>query len=186
MRTLCHVVALMGVLLSGGVAVGATQTLTVTGSVLSADAGNLFGLTSGDPISLQATYDDTTLQFSVLPFIPFDSSTSNLLTITLGSIQLTEQNDVGHYEAAPAYPRLLLCEIAKQDVYRVDFISEIGTNAATAYYTTLPGNQFIAIDSNGGAITAEWNLSPCPEPSTWVLMSVAAMGFGLQRVRRRS
>jgi hypothetical protein len=188
MQRFARAVGIIAVLLAhqsvGSLAQGAVQNVTVSGTVLTADAGNLFGLNVGDPISLQATYDDTTgITYNV---IPFDSSTTNLMTITLGSIQLTEANDVGFYEAPPAYPRLTLCNVPNLDVYAIDYITEFGTNSATVDYVIVSRTEFIAIDANGAAIMAEWNLSNCPEPSTWILVATAGFGIGLRRVRRRA
>jgi len=188
MQRFARAVGITAVLLAhqlvGSWAQGAVQTVTVTGTVLTADAGNLFGLNVGDPISMQATYDDTTgITYDV---IPFDSSTTNLMTITLGSIQLTEVNDVDFYTPPPAYPRLTFCNVPNLDVYSIDYFTEFGVNSAPVDYFDITRTEFVAIDANGTTIVAQWNLANCPEPSTWILVATAGFGIGLRRVRRRA
>ena len=178
MRRLRCVVAAMALFSCGELATAATQSFTVSGTVLTADAGNLFGLNVGDPISLQATYDDTTV---VGYMIPFDSSTGNLLSMTLGGITLTEQNDSGYLVD---FPRLYMCSFTPAEVFGVDYIGVFGTNSAPADYFQISQATFVAVDAGGLAITGKWDL--CPEPSTWILTAMAATGLVLQRVRRRS
>lgn len=191
MRSLCRAVGLvvMGLysLSAGGLAEGAIQNVSVSGTILTADAGNLFGLNVGDPISLQATFDDTTAIASGI--IPFDASTTNLLSITLGAIQLNEVNDIDFYEAPPAYPRLILCEdplsiCTTLPVVQIDFVGESGTNNSPVDYMPMSRTTFIAIDANGATITGEWTLSNCPEPSTLILAGLAAVGIVVRRMRR--
>jgi hypothetical protein len=167
---------------AGGLAEGAIQNVSVSGTILTADAGNLFGLNVGDPISLQATFDDTT---AIAPgIIPFDASTTNLLSITLGAIQLNEVNDIDFYAAPPAFPRLILCEDPLLPVVQIDFVGESGTNDSPVDYMPMSRTTFIAIDANGATITGEWTLSNCPEPSTLILAGLAAVGIVVRRMRR--
>jgi hypothetical protein len=183
MRNSCRNVSLLLVgvysLALGSLAEGAIQNVTITGSVLTADAGNLFGLNVGDPISLQATFDDTT---AISPgIIPFNSSTTNLLTMTLGTIQLAEVNDIDY---SGSYPRLTLCDDPVLPVFMIDYGAIFGENGALADYLQVTRTQFLAIDANGTMITGEWVLSNCPEPSTVVLAGMALAGVVVRRVRR--
>lgn len=186
MRSLCRAVGLvvMGLysLSAGGLAEGAIQNVSVSGTILTADAGNLFGLNVGDPISLQATFDDTT---AIAPgIIPFDASTTNLLSITLGAIQLYELNDVGFLNSPPGYPRLILCDDPLLPVVVIDYIAEYGTNGSPVDYMLMSRTRFMAIDANDATITGEWTLSNCPEPSTLILAGMAAVGIVVRRMRR--
>lgn len=163
----------------GGLAEGAIQNVTVSGSILTADAGNLFGLNVGDPVSLQATYDDTSAIGSGI--IPFDSSTSNLLTMTLGGIQSYESNDADYLGS---YPRLTVCNDPLLPVLMIDYSVNYGVNGASIDYFAVTRTQFLAIDANGATIRGEWTLSNCPEPSTLVLAGLAAVGIVVRRMRR--
>ncbi len=187
MKTLVRAVGILAVALAHeglvGVAQGAIQNLTVSGTVLMADAGNLFGLNVGSPISMQATYDDSTT-FDT-DKIPFDSSTTNLLSITLGSIQLNEVNDVEYGNPPPAYPRLILCYEPSLSVLGIDYVGTYGVNGALADYIYISRTDFVAIDANGTAIMGRWDLANCPEPATWILAATASLGLAVLRTRRR-
>ncbi len=186
MRSLCRAVGMFLVglysLSLGNLAEGAIQNVTVNGSILTADAGNLFGLNVGDPISMQATFDDTS---AISPgVIPFDSSTTNLLSVTLGTIQLTEVNDLDFYKTPPAFPRLILCDDPLLPVLVIDLYTSLGANGAPVDYLLMSRTKFLALDANGAAITGEWTLSNCPEPSTLVLAGMAVAGIVVRRMRR--
>lgn len=186
MRMLCRSFGMLMVGLCsvsmGGLAEAAVQNVTVSGTILNADAGNLFGLNIGDPISLQAVFDDAT---AIAPgVIPFDLSTSNLMTITLGGIQLYESNDVEFFDPPPAFPRLILCTDPLLPVYVIDYIAELGQNSAPVDYMVINRTQFLAVDSNGATVTGQWTLANCPEPSTIVLAGLAALGIVVRRMRR--
>ena len=186
MRSLCRAIRvfLIGVctLSLGNLAEGAIQNVTISGSILTADAGNLFGLNVGDPISLQALFDDSV--YTSFGYIPFDSSTTNDFSMNLGLMQLSGANDIDFYDPYPAFPRLILCEDPLLSVYRIDYFTTLGENGAPVDYMNISRTQFLAVDANGATITGEWVLSNCPEPSTFVLAGMAVTGMVVRRRRR--
>ncbi len=75
-----------------GVSQAALVNFSMTGNVDYAEAGNAFGLLEPDTITATGVFDDAALSGGT-GTVSFDAGSGNSLTITVGSVVLTEADD---------------------------------------------------------------------------------------------
>lgn len=154
----------------------AQVNFTLTGEVIYGDFGNLFGLGTGDPVSVVGTFDDSVLTGGT-GTVDFSGVPGNSFTVTAGNYTFTEADDI----TGGVYPLLALNAGAFVDF---DFLADIGF---FGYFDSQLG-YFDGDDDNYGTISGTWtefSMTPVVVPvpaAAWLLGSGL---LGLAGIGRR-
>lgn len=161
-------------------AVAAPVSFQLTGSVTSATAGNGFGLSVGDSLLMTGVYDSAVYDGTGYGQIVFDQTSGNTLTITLGSVTLTNAMDV---QFSQGFPVLYFLD---GRVWYPDFGTDIGVNGAPVDYAAFTEATFEAVFTSDNFIEGAWNVVPIPEPAApWLAGGLAlCLLFGVRRRHR--
>lgn len=163
----------------GAASVQAAQVnFTLTGSVIYADAGNLFNLLGGDTVSVTGIFDDAVLTGGT-GTVSFASGSGNSFTVTAGDFTFSETDDI----SGGVYPTLILNAGQFDDF---NFLADIGT---FGYFDSQLG-YFDGDDDAFGLVSGSWtslSVTPVPEASTYAMMlaGLGLVGF-MGAARRKS
>lgn len=171
--------ALVALAFGAGSAQAALVNFTLTGDVIYADTGNLFGLNSGGTVSVSGVFDDAVLTGGAGAVSFTSSFPSNSFTVTAGSYTFSQIDDV----SGGVYPKLDLT--AGMGFSDFSFLANIGS---FGYFDSQLG-AFDGDDDNFGLISGTWtnfSTTPVPEASTYGMM-LAGLGLvGFMAARRKS
>lgn len=159
---------------------GAAQVdFELYGYVDTATVGNAFGLAENDQVRLSGRFDDSVLAAGS-GTISFGAGSGNNLSLTLGSITLTEINDIDYDFGTP---ELLLNNNAFGGF---DFWSEADINGAPVAFEAYLDVFFSGSELSGIWDAGSFNISPVPVPAAvWLFGSgLLALFAGLTRSRR--
>lgn len=167
----------------GPVAVQAAPVnFSLAGSVTFADAGNGFGVSVGDSVSLTGTYDDSNYSGSGFGRVSFGEGTGNTLQISVGSVVLNEFNDVDFEDGD--FPAIMFFD---GSVVGTDIVMDLGVNGSPVNFNS--NIVFEGIDENGLVIEGKWDLAAIqtgvPEPGSLTLAGTAALACGFFARRRK-
>jgi hypothetical protein len=167
--------------LSIGSAQAAMVNFTLTGTVVFADAGNLFGLNGGDAVSVVGSFDDSVLTLGTGTVL-FDAfNTGNTFNVTTGDFSFTEMNDIDYAIGGRPFLNLI-----SGSLDNFDFLANIG---AFGFFDSQVGF-FDGDDDNFGAISGTWDsfeMTVIPVPAAVWLLGSGLLGLvGIARRKARA
>jgi hypothetical protein len=149
-------------------------TSIFTGTITQAPAGNIFGVTVGDPISGIILYPT----IPVSPVDPVFVGADGSVGLTIGSIT--------YVPVPPSGGDSVTLSTSTGLVTGIEWSYPPAPNRPPL---TLSGNQFFTTDCAPGAVCGTLDFSnsqvtPTPEPSALLLMATGIVGVGLLATRR--
>lgn len=146
MKTLVFIFAL---LLPYSAANAVTVSGSLNGTITGADAGNAFGLSVGDMITLDVLYDDSVITGIGGESVFFNAITGNTMDFTVGSMNFDESQDT----AGGLGPSLFFLNGDLQEItFSTTFGSGTPSDVFFSFITFFEGN-------SNGFIGGEWDLS---------------------------
>ncbi len=168
---------------------------TITGTVTSASAGNVFGLDAGDTISGFACWDNVHLDASGDGIIEFgDPSISDpqqdpnhKLHWIVGTLMFDETDDNGY--SAGFFP---LLDVIGGNAVSIDYQTTFGSDDFFALVdNTFDSYGLLGLQLEGtlefstGIKISDTQQAPVPEPTTVMLLSIGILSLAGAEVRRR-